>query len=106
MKPQDWFELEGHPQLTSIACGAVELRPGDQVRLRPRPGADIIDLALAGQTATIQSIEQDYEGRVHLAVVVDDDPGRDLGVLLQPGHRFFFSPDEVEPLNSRYGDQA
>jgi hypothetical protein len=29
---------------------------------------------------------------------VDDDPGRDLGALRQPGHRFFFRPEEVEPL--------
>ena len=29
---------------------------------------------------------------------VDDDPGRDLGERRQPGHRFFFAPDEVEPL--------
>jgi len=33
-----------------------------------------------------------------LAVVVEDDPGRDLGFARQPGHRFFFSPAEVEPL--------
>ena len=25
-------------------------------------------------------------------------PGRDLGLLRQPGHRFFFDPSEVEPL--------
>jgi hypothetical protein len=56
------------------------------------------DLALAGKTATIESIEQDYENHVHLAVVVDDDPGRDLGLKRQPGHRFFFSPAEVEPV--------
>jgi hypothetical protein len=31
-------------------------------------------------------------------VVLDDDPGRDLGALRQPGHRFFFSPEEVVPL--------
>jgi hydrogenase maturation protease len=28
-------------------------------------------------------------------VLVDDDPGRDLG---ERGHRFFFAPDEVVPL--------
>jgi hydrogenase maturation protease len=33
---------------------------------------------------------------VQLAVVLEDDPGRDLGVARQPGHRFFFAPDEVE----------
>jgi hypothetical protein len=32
-----------------------------------------------------------------LAVIVDDDPGKDFGALRQPGHRFFFSPEEVEP---------
>src|SRR5205085_3289679 len=26
------------------------------------------------------------------------DPGRDLGLARQPGHRFFFSLEEVEPL--------
>jgi len=68
------------------------------VRLQPRDGADILDMALRGKIATIESIEQDYENNVHLAVVIDDDPGRDLGMLRQPGHRFFFTPDEVEPL--------
>ena len=76
----------------------MAVRPGDRVRLRPRAGGDIFDLALDGKTATVEAIEQDYDGRIHLAVVVDDDPGSDLGMLRQPGHRFFFSPDEVEPL--------
>ncbi len=53
-----------------------------------------------GRRATIESIEQDFEDRVYLAVTVDDDPGRDLGLLRQPGHRFFFSPEEVEPLGA------
>ena len=69
------------------------------MRLRPRAGGDIFDLALVGQTARVEAIEQDYDGRVHLAVVVDADPGRDLGMLRQPGHRFFFSAAEVEPLS-------
>jgi hypothetical protein len=74
------------------------LEPGTRVRLRPQPGADIFDLALAGKTATVVKTEQDYEGRVLLAVTVDDDPGRDLGIDGRPGHRFFFRPDEVELL--------
>lgn len=81
-----------------LHIGPVEVRQGDRVRLRPRGRADIMDMALAGKAATIEAIEQDYEGRVYLAVVVDDDPGKDLGMLRQPGHRFFFQPDEVEPL--------
>ena len=53
---------------------------------------------LAGKLALIESIEQDYEGNIQLAVVMDDDPGKDLGMLRQPGHRFFFSPEEVEAI--------
>jgi hypothetical protein len=75
------------------------LRVGGRVRLRPRAHADIIDIALAGKAATIQSIERDLEGRVHLAVTVDDDPGKDLGADRQVGHRFFFQAHEVEPLD-------
>ena len=86
------------PEITSVRVCGVELRKGDRVRLWPQRTTDIIDLALAGKIATIEAIEQDYEERVHLAVVIDDDPGRDMGELRQPGHRFFFSPDEVEPV--------
>ncbi len=90
--------LEDKTSLDSVHASGVELRPGTRVRLQPRAGGDIFDLALAGQIAIIESIEQDYEGKVHLAVVLEDDPGRDLGMLRQPGHRFFFAPNEVEPL--------
>ena len=97
---EEWHfrALEDHTALESIEVESVSLRQGDQVKLRPRAHGDIFDLALAGQTATIEAIEQDYDGRVHVAVVIDGDPGRDLGLLRQPGHRFFFSVDEVEPL--------
>lgn len=90
--------LEDKTPLASVTVAGVEVRAGDMVRLRPRAGGDVFDLALAGKTAIVESIEQDYEGKVHLAVVVDDDPGRDLGMLRQPGHRFFFAPEEVEPV--------
>ena len=82
-----------------MRVAGVEYRVGDRVRLWPLGGADIMDLALKGKTAVIAAIEQDYEDRIHLAVTVDDDPGRDLGVMGKPGHRFFFRPEEVEPLD-------
>jgi hypothetical protein len=69
---------------------------GDRVRLCPNPGADIMDIALAGKLATVESVEQDYDGRLHVAVVLEDDPGRELGLMRQPGHRFFFTPEEME----------
>lgn len=82
----------------SVSVFGVELRVGDRVRLWPQKRADIIDLALAGQAAIIEAIEQDFENQIQLAVVLEDDPGREFGMMRQPGHRFFFSPDEVEPL--------
>src|SRR3954465_1747813 len=99
--PMDRWDPEAdRRRLECVHVGPAELRRGDRVRLRPLGRADIMDLALAGRAATIESIEQDYEGRVYLAVTVDDDPGKDLGALRQVGHRFFFQPDEVEPLES------
>ena len=78
--------------------GVDGLSVGDKVRLRPRRGADILDIALSDKLATVEAIEEDFEGRAHLAVVLDEDPGRDLGMMRQPGHRFFFAPEEVERL--------
>jgi hypothetical protein len=93
-----WGPESDRRRVECVHVGASEIRAGDRVRLRPRGRADIMDMALDGRAATVDSIEQDFEGRVYLAVTVDDDPGRDLGALRQPGHRFFFRPDEVEPL--------
>jgi len=94
----NWDPEPAQRRVESVQIGPAEVRQGDRVRLAPNRRADIMDLVLAGMTATVESIEQDYEGRVYLAVTVDDDPGKDLGTLRQPGHRFFFQPDEVEPL--------
>jgi hydrogenase maturation protease len=98
-----WEELE-RPAPDSILVEGVELRRASRVRLRPHAGGDIMDLALAGRSAVVEGIDQDLEGNVRLAVVVEDDPGRDLGERRQPGHRFFFAPEEVEPLG--VGDAA
>ena len=57
-----------------------------------------MDLALAGKTAVIEAIECDAEDQIQLALVLDEDPGKDLGMMRQPGHRFFYGVDEVEPV--------
>lgn len=86
------------PQLASLLREGRPLAVGTAVRLRPKAGGDIMDLALAGQVAIIEAIERDFEERVHIAVTLRDDPGRDLGVAGFPGHRFYFSQEEIEPL--------
>jgi hydrogenase maturation protease len=99
MNEWEWNLLEdktataGHVEIEGIAVNV-----GDRVRLRPREGGDILDIALRGQIAIVESIEEDYEGAQHICVVIEDDPGRDLGMMRQPGHRFFFTPAEIEPL--------
>jgi hydrogenase maturation protease len=100
MREWEWQLLEEKALLDHIDIAGVVVRTGDRVRLRPRSGGDILDLALKGQSATVEGIEQDYEGKCHVCVVLDDDPGRDLGMMRQPGHRFFFDPAEIEPLPS------
>ena len=92
-----WEELE-RPGPDSVTVDGDQLRVGSRVRLRPRSRADVFDAALDGKLAVIEGVEEDMEGRVQVTVIVDDDPGRDLGLRKQPGHRFFFTPEEVEPL--------
>ncbi len=89
---------DGAPRLASLLSRGRALTVGAEVRLRPKAGGDIMDLALAGQVAVIEAIERDFEDRVHIAVTLRDDPGRDLGAAGFPGHRFFFSQDEIEPV--------
>jgi hypothetical protein len=94
----DWnpFAEEKAPP-ASVRISGVDLRVGDRIRIRPQKNADIMDLALTGKVAIIEAIEQDFEDRIQFAVVLDDDPGREFGMLRQPGHRFFFGRDEIEP---------
>jgi hypothetical protein len=99
MNDSFWNELEDQPGLTTVRHLGVDLRVGDLVRLWPKKRADILDIALAGKVATIGSLELDFENRVHVAVVLDDDPGKDLGTGRFPGHRFFFLLEEVEPMS-------
>jgi hypothetical protein len=67
---------------------AATVAPGDPVILRPRRRGDALDTMLAGRAATVESVECDVDGGIHVVVTIDDDPF--------PGQRFFFAADEVE----------
>jgi len=99
MNEWEWQLLEDKNVLEEVEVQGARIRRGDRVRLRPHAGGDVFDLALAGKIAIVESLEQDYEGKTHVCVVVDDDPGKDIGMMRQPGHRFFFSVDEIEPID-------
>ena len=98
-------EYEERPALQSVVVRGVELAKGSRVLLWPRAGGDIMDLALKGKVAFVEGIEQDYEDRIYIAVTLEDDPGRDLGEGRFLGHRFFFSPEEIEPLDFEVPDE-
>jgi hypothetical protein len=76
----------------------VTLKAGDRVRIRPKRRADVMDIALDGKIAIIEAVEEDVEKNLHFAVVLEDDPGRDIGMMRYIAHRFFYSADEVEPI--------
>ncbi|PZR73878.1 MAG: hypothetical protein DLM52_10315, partial [Chthoniobacterales bacterium] len=71
----------------TVTVSGVELKVGDRVRIQPKRRADAFDLILKGKIAIIEAIEEDVQNEVHLALVLEDDPGRELGMARQPGHR-------------------
>jgi len=95
---EDWILLGADRPVESLRVGGRLIGRGDRVRLHPRLRGDVFDLALDGRSASVESVEQDLEGHFMVSVVLDDDPGGELGTHRQPGHRFFFSPEELEPL--------
>lgn len=99
MNEWEWQLLEEKTAIDHLEISGIEVRAGSRVRLCPRPGGDVMDIALAGQVATVECIEQDYEGKQHVCVVLENDPGKDMGLLRQPGHRFFFDAEEIKPLS-------
>ncbi|PHQ52312.1 hypothetical protein BLA24_08265 [Streptomyces cinnamoneus] len=82
--------------MRSVPIGGVRVRRGSRVRLRPVGRADVLDPSLTGRVAEVTELTEDLEGRVQLVVSLDGDAGRDFATGL--GHRFFFSPEEVEPV--------
>jgi hypothetical protein len=84
------------PWTDRMWIGDVEVGKGARVRLHPSRRADAQDFFLVGLQATVGGVFHDVDGEVHLAVVVDDDPGADLHQA--HGRYRYFHPDEVEVL--------
>ncbi len=69
-------------------------RQGGKVVIRPGEAADIQARMLTGRTATIERIFTDYDGRAHLGLTIDDDPGQEL--MRETGRYLYFFAPELE----------
>lgn len=96
---EELFDLHGAFRNPPTPLGSGALAVGSHVRLHPKGRSDIFDIALKDRIGVVRSLERDFENRVHVAVTLLDDPGGDLGEEGFPGHRFFFSAEEVEPVS-------
>jgi hypothetical protein len=74
----------------------VRFRRGGKVRISRPPEADLHARLLKGRVATIERIMIDYDGKAHLGVTIDGDPGQEL--LRDSGRLLFFFAPEVEVL--------
>ena len=106
------FPGEDYAPPESIVIAGRMVKAGDRVLLRPGRGrqgtlTDAMDMMLDGKTARVEVLQQDFENRIYLVVTLDVDPGReqwDERVL--PGHRFFFFPEEVDPLEETIVEES
>jgi len=81
---------------TEAVVDGVRFRQGDHVRLRPSPDADLHARLLDGRSATIERIFVDYDGKMHLGVTIDGDPGQEL--MRETNRLLFFFAPEVEMI--------
>jgi hypothetical protein len=83
---------------TEAVVDGVRFRQGDHVRLRPAPDADLHARLLDGRSATIERIFVDFDGKMHLGVTIDGDPGQEL--MRETNRLLFFFASEVEVIES------
>jgi hypothetical protein len=78
---------------------AIHPLAGRRMRLRPSPRrTDAQDLLYAGRVATVEKVVEDVDGRVMLAVTVDDDPAAEFHRWY--GRFHYYGLDEVEMLEA------
>jgi hypothetical protein len=79
---------------SSLDVGGRTFRQGGKVVIRPGLDADVHARMLDGRTATIERIFTDYDGKAHLGLTIDDDPGQEL--MRETGRYLYFFAPELE----------
>jgi hypothetical protein len=92
-------DARAQPETDAVLVGGVPVAKGSRVLLRPSRRADAQDLFLAGLTAMVSRVYFDVDGGTHVAVMLEDDPGKDL--YDATGRFYYFGPEEIEPLGVR-----
>jgi hypothetical protein len=98
--PEQLARLHGRVTLRDPSQGIPEVevegvtfRRGGRVVIRRGLEADLQARMLEGRTVTVERIQVDYDGRVHLGVALDE-PGQEI--LRETGRFLWFFPPEVE----------
>jgi hypothetical protein len=92
-------DARAEPERDAVMVNGVPVAKGSRVLLRPSRRADAQDVFLAGMTAVVARVYFDVDGGTHVAVVLEDDPARDL--YDTTGRFYYFGPEEIEPLPAR-----
>jgi hypothetical protein len=79
--------------IPEVEVDGVTFRRGARVTIRPGLEADLQARMLEGRTVTVERIQVDYDGKVHLGVALDE-PGQEI--LRETGRFLWFFPPEVE----------
>jgi hypothetical protein len=88
------------PETDQVEVAGVAVARGSRVRLCPGARrADAQDMFLAGRVARVEGVFLDVEDQRYLAVTLEEDPAAEF--YQWHGRYLYFSPDEVEPLESR-----
>ncbi|HWJ53564.1 MAG TPA: hypothetical protein VNT24_09360 [Propionibacteriaceae bacterium] len=99
---QPWWdpEVDGQvqPEVDAVVVDGVRVAKDSLVRLHPSRRADAQDLFFADQVARVTAVLSDVDSRVHVAVVLLDDPAAELHDWY--GRYLYFAPDELEPLEN------
>jgi hypothetical protein len=83
---------------SSVDVAGTTFRRGAKVVIRPGPDADLHARMLDGRTATIERIFTDYDGKTHLGLTIDGDPGQEL--MRETGRYLFFFAPELEVVET------
>jgi hypothetical protein len=79
--------------LAEVEVDGVVFRRGGRLVVRPGLEADLQARMLEGRTVTVERIQRDYDGRVHLGVALEDFSQE---ILRETGRFLWLFPPEVE----------